>query len=163
MTLTKDQQAELFMRRFNCACLRIVRAGKPIMSGSVSYGRVTGDMIRRDLFGCWRIREQYVDVHPLCLMLDGRRALYINPLRQLDKHYEMTTDCIASAFAQGFIDAPHYRDVWQGYDIGNQHPSYYMSLMFHLGRAMLNKFRGHTLSYTLPPKFATLFKELPNV
>lgn len=159
MALSTQHQVGLFIKHFNCACNKIIMSNKFVSAEALNWGLRANQFINRDALGYWRVRGG-LDVHPLAIMLVGQRAVKKNPLVQLEYQYKISTDCIASTFLQGFLNMPHYRDCWGGYDNGPPHPTFYYSLFFNLGRAFLDKYLRVKLPYELPAPYNQMFEEL---
>lgn len=158
MSLNTTQYLILFMKRFNCVCHQILDSGANIICDHIAYSRYTS-IIRNDN-GYWKLINTQ-NVNPLFFLLAGQLIKDRNshPLSQLDGQYKCL-GYISSNFAQGFVNIPHYKDMWEGFTTSESSNAYYCSLMFNLGRAFLKKFSNIDLPHKLPPTFNKLFNEL---
>ncbi len=102
-------------------------------------------------------------LNPMALLLAGkryRRGSY--PLPELG--YYLGVDNTLNPFMQGFYNRSNFKDCWDGYSItpnSTYYQTYYCSLNFNMGRALMKKFTGISLPFSLPPAYETFLKELP--
>lgn len=158
LNLTLGQEVGHFLTRFNCAGRQLQKAGRTIGYQQPYHKQIQG-LCFHPIIERWELKS-HGSVHPLALFVVDSH---------IDGNHKSAVDIVSSyyrqldfnAFAQGFDDLPHYKDIWTGPLYAKREPSYYQSILFNMGRYYLHKYCGIKLPYCLPPAdFLQLFNKL---